>query len=237
MGAKDPTEIDGEQDTNETIEQMFENYEEYLEQKKRTLRPYDVVDRLPNLATWDGNKLWYNTQSIPTHSNDVMGLTKKAKKILNLRSQDLTMQEITDRGVASVGYANKVCDIFAFILKDPYLFEAFVEKSLKTEKDYAIRDLDGESEFSANSLPAAKQVAERLIGSGSRRVQILEPDGSKIQYAGTGKVKNEPDLTVPESINEDVGVAFLDDEDWKVIIAALYRDDEDILAGYIMDKI
>lgn len=238
MGEKGPTETDGEQEnSNETIVQMFENYEEYLEKTERTLSPSDVLDRLPTLASWDGNKLWYNTQSVETHSNDRMGLTKRAKQILKLKSEGFSFQEIENRGVASSGYATKVCKIFDFLLIDPYMFEAFVEKSLKTQKDYVIRELDDDNDFSANSLPAAKQVAERLIGSGSKRVDILEPDGSRIQYAGSGRKSKEPDRNVPESIDEDVGVAFLDDEDWKVIIASLYRDNEDILAGYIMDKI
>lgn len=237
MGEKGPTETDGEQDTNETIDQMFENYEEYLEEAERTLSPYDVLDRLPDLASWDGNKLWCNTENFENFTNDRMGLTKRAKQILKLKYEGISFQEIENRGVASFGYATKVCKVFDFLLIDPYMFEAFVEKSLKTQKDYVIRNLDDDNDFSANSLPAAKQVAERLIGSGSKRVDILEPDGSRIQYAGSGEVKNSPDRNVPESIDEDVGVAFLDDEDWKVIIAALYRDNEDILAGYIMDKI
>jgi len=224
------------QDTPESeedgdVSEMLDKFEEIKEQKERSLSPVDVVDRLPSFATWDGNKLKINIENRPwnTEGAVTMGLTTKKKRILRALHDGMSSGEIASEGIASDSYIAKTRKGFNFLLEDPMLFDAFVARALKSSKDYRVEGPDGTFNVQKNSLPLALEAAERFVESTGDSPVIRHPDGHTEVYETQEQKAN--------SFETDDSMGALDDEDWKKILGALHRDDQDELASFIIDEI
>ena len=219
------SEEDGE------VSEMLDKFEEIKEQRERSLSPVDVVDRLPDYASWDGNKLKVNIEnrSWNTEDKQFMGLTSKKKKILRALNDGMTPTEVDRQGIASQSYVSRTKKGFGFLLSDPMLFDAFVARSLKCSKDYRVEGPDEKFNVQKDSLPQALEAAERFVESTGESPIIRHPDGHTEVYE-----TQEQKISSFES-NDSMGA--LDDEDWKKILGALHRDDQDELASFIIDEI
>ena len=220
-----------ESEKNGEVSEMLDKFEKIKEERERSLSPVDVVDRLPNFATWNGNKLKINIENRPwnTEGAITMGLTTKKKKILRAINDGMSPGEIVSEGIASDSYITKTRKGFNFLLEDPMLYDAFVSKALKSSKDYRVEGGDGEFNIQKDSLPQALEAAERFAESTGESPIIRHPEGHTEVY-------ETPSQKI-QSFEEDDSMGALDDEDWKKILGALHRDDQDELASYIIDEI
>ena len=225
------TEETPESEEDGEVSEMLDKFEEIKEQRERSLSPADVVDRLPDYASWDGNKLKVNIENRAWNTEDKKhtGLTSKKKKILRALKDGMTPTEVDRQGIASQSYTSRTKRGFGFLLSDPMLFDAFVAKALKSSKDYRVEGPDEKFNVQKNSLPDALEAAERFVESTGESPIIRHPDGHTEVYE-----TQEQKMSSFES-NDSMGA--LDDEDWKKILGALHRDDQDELASYIIDQI
>lgn len=220
-----------ESEENGEVSEMLDKFEEIKEERERSLSPVDVVDRLPDYASWDGNKLKVNIEnrSWNTEGKQFTGLTSKKKKILRALNDGMSATEIDRQGIASQSYTSRTKKGFGFLLDDPMLFDAFVTKALKSSKDYRVEGPDEKFNVQKNSLPDALEAAERFVESTGESPVIRHPEGhTEVYETQSQKMKSF------ESVDS---MGALDDEDWKKILGALHRDDQDELASYIIDEI
>jgi hypothetical protein len=224
-------EITAEDKTDEEIDELIEKFEEIKEEKERSLSPVDVVDRIPEHASWNGNKLKVNIENRTwnTSGQKRMSLTSKSKKILRALNDGKSASQIDREGVASQSYAGKVKRAFGFLLSDPMLFDAFVARALKSSREYKVEGPDDKFTVEKESLPSALEAAERFVESTGESPVIRHPDGHTEVY--------ETQEQKAASFDSDQSISPLDEEDWKHIIAALHRDDQDELASFVLDEV
>ena len=220
-----------ESDENGEVSEMLDKFEEIKEQRERSLSPVDVVDHLPSFTTWDGNRLKINIENRPwnTEGAITMGLTTKKKKILRALADGMSPCEIVSDGIASDSYIAKTRKGFNFLLEDPMLYDAFVERSLKSSKDYRVEGPDGEFNMQKDSLPQALEAAERFVESTGKSPVIRHPDGHAEVY--------ETQEQKAQSFESGDSMGAFDDEDWKKVVGALHRDNQDELASFIIDEV
>lgn len=220
-----------EDKSNEETDELLEKFEEIRDSRTRSLSPFDVVDRLPEYAEWNGNKLKVNIENRPwnTDKQKTTSLTPKAKKILRAVDDGSSPSEIQEEGIASQSYAVRVRRSFRFILDDPMLFDAFVARSLKASREYCVEGPDDKFTVEKESLPSALEAAERFVESTGEAPIIRHPDGHTEVYESQDQKDN--------SFEAEEFVSPLDEEDWKMIIAALHRDDQDKLASFVLDEV
>jgi len=231
----------GEQETNDeepTVEQMLENLDELKEKRSRSLRPYDVVDQLPTMAKYEDGEL---KVAVNRQWEKVISLTPLRRKILSCLEKGMEQQEIVNRDIASQGYVAKTKNDFGFLLDNPALYDAFVERALRTEDDYIIRGETGEDEIelSKKNKSKATKTAERLISNGWDNVVIEEPDGNVLSYSKNRlSSPQSPDSSdqVEQEEPEEQTRPLLEDE-YTNIVAALHRDNQDELAKKVIKTV
>jgi len=225
------TDGDGEEPS---IEEMMENYEKYREMCDRSLSPHDVKDYLPAGVWYDGNKLWVNTSDNPNTDAEKTSLTSKRRKIIRYLNDGYTQMEVEEKNIASQSYAYNTKKLFGFLLDNPLLYDAFVEKSLRASKDYKVKM--GDSVISRDSRPQAIAAAERMATSADDVVVIEYPDGKVEEYLPDPKSpgKEDDDDEAPKSQEQER--PFTED-DYREIVAALHRDENDELAERVIKQV
>ena len=221
----------GEEDSTEEVDELLDKFEEIKEERERSLSPVDVVDRLPDYATWDGNELRVNIENRTWNSSGAKyaGLTTKRKKILRALNDGKSPGDIVQDGIAAQSYISRTRKTFNFVLNDPMVFDAFVARALKTSREYKVEGPDDKFSVEKDSLPSALEAAERFVESTGESPVIRHPDGHTEVY--------ETQEQKAASFESDQSISPLDEEDWKHIIAALHRDDQDELASFVLDEV
>jgi len=242
MGTDETAQEVGEQETNDeekpTVEQMLENLDELKEKRSRSLRPYDVVDQLPTMAKYEDGEL---KVTVNRDWEKVISLTPLRRKILSCLERGMSPQDVVKQDIASQGYVAKTKNDFGFLLDNPALYDAFVERALRTEDDFIIRGETGEDEIelTKKNKSLSTKTAERLISNGWDNVVIEEPDGNILSYS-----KNRPSSPqspdsgdqVEQEEPEEQTRPLLEDE-YTDIVAALHRDDQDELAKKVIKTV
>lgn len=227
--SKQVEEMKNEQESDESVDELMEKYNQILEETKRSITPSDVIEYLPENAKMVDDQLV--VEDSVRHYADTAKLTQSRKEILQELRDGSTPAEIKEKGVASQSHVSRTKSLFGFILEHPALKEAFLSKS-RVRPKWELVDPESDTRLSYESKENLIEDIKHL-----RSVFDTFPD----VYRNGQLVSDEFE---EEENNEESSKEFsqgfghpLDTEDWKKIIAALNRDDQDELANFIIDKL
>lgn len=219
-----------EPETEETVDDLLEKYEEVKNGTRCSLSPHEVKEHLPEKACIKEGKLRVEAS---TRDDDYANLTPMRKEILRALNRGLSTEEIVNRDIASSSYVSRTRREFDFLLENPALYSAFVEKG-RVKDNWRIVDPKTDTELTYDSRRKAVQGLHKFIQSFGTTPEVYHNDEcvSSIEHNGKS-VSLETDDNEIESFAEGIENP-LDDEDWQNIVAALHRDNQDELASFVI---
>ena len=213
-------------ESEESVDELMEKYNQIMEESKRSLTPSDVVDYLPENAKIEDGTLVIEDNIRPACKT--ARLTQNRKDVLKALSDDMDAGEIQRADIASQSQVTRTRQLFGFILEHPALREAFLSKS-RIQPQWELVDPESETTISYNSKRKAIRDFKRFSQAFGTAPDVF---------------KNGEQVSLDEEPNTESNVEFsgefshpLDKEDWKKIIAALNRDEQDELASFIIDNV
>lgn len=226
--AKQVREMEDNQsdDNEESVDELMETYNEIIKESKRSLTPSDVIDHLPENA-----KMMEGTLVI---EDDVRAncktahLTQNRKEVLKSVDDGMNAGEIERAGIASQSQTSRTRQLFGFILEHPALKEAFLSKS-RLSAQWELVDPESETTISYDSKREAIRDFKRFSQAFGSAPEVYK-NGERLN------VDSESDDSNLEEFSGEFSHP-LDKEDWKKIIAALNRDEQDELASFIIDNV
>lgn len=258
MGSMGTTGKSPEEESS--VDEMMEKFDEIMEQREQSLKPHEVTDQLPAGARIEDGNLVKN-DSRP--ERDTIGFTPKRRKVIKCINEGMSPKEISKQDIASHAHISRTKREFGFLLENPMLYDAFVERPTKTSKDYKLTVTadDEEMTLTKPNEQKATAAAERLLSNGWSKVRLEYPDGDVTTYGKRSlEPASEPDST--KSVDEDGNESkdgkseveevseqdddpftyentedetIINEDGYKAIVGALYRDENDELAGKVID--
>ena len=229
----------------ETVNQMLQTYKDIKEDIEGSLNPFDVVDHLPHYAEWTGEKLVVDADKVDYNfgnTTSTVSLTQKKKKVLKkIVEEDYGDKEISEDGVASISYVQVTKAAFGFLIENPLLYEAFVQGRTRRKKDFVGRaEIAGDkSEFTRDTKSDAVETAEHLRQQGADSVCVLNRDGDGKEDVVEFKIgeSQQEESQEESSDSDDIDERPLNGDEYKAIVGALYRDEQEQLASRVIDLV
>lgn len=213
----------------ETVDDLLEKYNEVKDGTDVSLDPHDVRDFLPESVEWDGNKL---LQYEP-HDDSVnkTSLTPLKKEVLRALDNGLTPHEIDEQDIASSSYGFRTREDFGFIIESPAMKQAFLSHG-RVMSEWKLVHPDDDVEISYSSRAEAIKDYSKISEAFGIDPVVLK-DGEEISINEDDNEESQESQDDAESFEKFADP--LDTEDWKMVVAALHRDEQDDLASYILD--